>query len=99
MGILEASGNLRAISGFDSKYKLLQPASRKLFRFLYDFREPYFTEDNIEQLSGSVEKNYEDKNRWFAKAFERAGFDVMLVDESWDQFKTDADFPSCILVI
>src|SRR5579872_3182440 len=63
------------------------------FKILYDFREPYFTENNIAQLSKMIARNYEDKNRWVAKAFEKAGFDVMLVDQSWDQFKTGTDFP------
>ena len=69
------------------------------FRLLYGFREPYFTEANIAKLSQSIAENYHDKQRWVAKAFKKAGFDIMVLDQSWDQFKTAADFPRFVPIM
>lgn len=62
------------------------------FRLLYGFQEPYFTRENIAQLSKAISNNYKHKDRWVAAAFKKADFDIMLVDQSWDQFKTETDF-------
>ncbi len=69
------------------------------FRVLYGFREPYFTEANIAKLSQSIAQNYRNKDQWVAKAFEKAGFDIMIVDQSWDQFKTNGDFPRFVPIM
>lgn len=69
------------------------------FRLLYGFEEPYFTEANIAKLSQSIAKNYHHKQQWVAKAFEKAGFDIMILDQSWDQFKTATDFPRFVPIM
>lgn len=61
------------------------------FRILYDFKDPYFTASNVEALSEAVEKNYSDYRSWFHRAFEEAGFELMFLDQYWDQLNTEID--------
>ena len=61
------------------------------FQKLYDFDDLYFTENNIQDLSGQVEENYTDYRRWFDEAFHRAGFELMFQDQWWRPINTYAD--------
>jgi uncharacterized protein len=61
------------------------------FRRLYGFNEPYFTKDNIEELSGRIEKNYDDYSSWFDEAFQKTGYELMFIDQYWKPFNVDID--------
>lgn len=61
------------------------------FQILYDFREPYFSASNVADLSEEVEKNYLDYRSWFHRAFEKAGFELMFLDQYWNQLNTEID--------
>jgi hypothetical protein len=61
------------------------------FKILYDFKDPYFTASNIVALSEAVEKNYSDYRSWFHEAFEKAGFELMFLDQYWNQLNTEID--------
>ena len=63
----------------------------KGFRKLYGFNDLYFTKENIESLSGQVEKNYNDYRTWFDKSFRKAGFEMMFIDQYWKPFNTEID--------
>lgn len=63
----------------------------KGFQKLYDFDEMYFTASNIKGLSAQVESNYSDFDNWYAKAFEKAGFEIMFNDQYWNPFNVDID--------
>jgi hypothetical protein len=61
------------------------------FQLLYDFQDLYFNETNMEVLSAQVEANYADYRRWFSDAFDRAGFELMFLDQYWDPFNVEVD--------
>ncbi len=61
------------------------------FRLLYGLTDPAFTEANVRTLSAEITANYGQKDAWFEKAFRRAGFEVMLVDQYWNAFNTELD--------
>jgi len=61
------------------------------FKILYDFQDPYFTATNVVALSEQVEKNYSDYRKWFHQAFEKAGFELMFLDQYWNQLNTEID--------
>jgi hypothetical protein len=63
----------------------------KGFRKLYDFNDLYFTESNIPNLSAQIEKNYRDYRTWFDSAFNKAGFELMFLDQYWKPFNTEVD--------
>ena len=63
----------------------------KGFRKLYDFNDLFFTKNNIEKLSGQVEEKYKDYRTWFDEAFQRAGFELMFIDQYWKPFNTEID--------
>ncbi len=63
----------------------------KGFQKLYDFNDLYFTKDNIATLSGQITENYKDYGAWFDKAFHKAGFELMFVDQYWKPFNTELD--------
>jgi hypothetical protein len=63
----------------------------KGFRKLYDFDDLYFTQANIPQLSAQIEKNYRDYRSWFDSAFQKAGFELMFLDQYWKPFNTEID--------
>jgi hypothetical protein len=63
----------------------------KGFRKLYNFDELFFTRENIEELSGSIENNYKDYRKWFDKSFHKAGFELMFIDQYWNPFNTKID--------
>jgi hypothetical protein len=63
----------------------------KGFRKLYDFRDLYFTRDNIAKLSPGIEENYKNYSQWFDKAFSKAGYELMFIDQFWKPFNTDLD--------
>jgi hypothetical protein len=60
-------------------------------KLLYGFRDPYFTEKNIRELSAEIASNYSHREEWYEKAFRQAGFEIMLVDQYWNAFNTDVD--------
>ena len=57
------------------------------FRILYGFREPYFTRENVLELSQKIEKNYREFDIWYPEAFKKANFSLMLNDQYWDQLR------------
>ncbi len=61
------------------------------FKILYDFQDPYFTASNMVALSEEIEKNYSDYRKWFHQAFEQAGFELMFLDQYWNQLNTEID--------
>lgn len=63
----------------------------KGFNKLYDFKDPFFTKDNIASLSDKIEENYTDYNGWFDKAFREAGYEIMFLDQYWKPFNTEID--------
>ncbi len=63
----------------------------KGFNKLYDFDDLFFTKENIARLSSEIEKNYSDYDSWFEKAFRKAGFEVMFLDQYWKPFNTEID--------
>ncbi len=58
---------------------------------LYDFRDPYLTEQNISDIAAKVEENYRNYDEWFDKAFRKAGYDVMFLDQYWKPMNTEID--------
>lgn len=63
----------------------------KGFRKLYGFNDLYFTKDNISELSKRIEENYKNYRSWFDEAFNRAGYDLMFIDQYWKPFNTELD--------
>lgn len=63
----------------------------KGFQKLYDFKDLYFTRDNIHELSAKIEENYKNYNSWFDKAFHKAEFELMFIDQYWKPFNTEID--------
>jgi len=63
----------------------------KGFKQLYDFDDLSFTRDNIAELSTIIEENYKDYRKWFDEAFNKAGFEIMFIDQYWNPFNTDID--------
>ncbi len=61
------------------------------FRILYDFREPYFTKENIRNLSAQIEENYSNIEQWYEPAFRKSGFELMFVDQYWNPFNMNLD--------
>jgi len=61
------------------------------FQYLYDFEDPYFTKNNIHDLSLNIALNYRDYDAWFDKAFKKANYSVMFNDQYWDTFNTNID--------
>lgn len=61
------------------------------FHMLYDFQDPYFSASNVAGLSEEIEKNYADYRSWFHQAFEMAGFELMFLDQYWNQLNTEID--------
>lgn len=61
------------------------------FKKLYDFDDLYFTRENVERLSTTIEKNYKDYKSWFKASFTRAGYDLMFLDQYWKPFNTEVD--------
>lgn len=59
------------------------------FKKLYDFKDLYFTRENIAQLSPAIEANYKNYESWFDKAFNVAGYDLMFLDQYWKPFNTE----------
>jgi uncharacterized protein len=49
------------------------------FQKLYGFDEPYFTKENLSALAAQVAKRYKDYESWFDEAFQKAGYDQMLL--------------------
>lgn len=61
------------------------------FNILYGYEEPDFTKDGIQSLSEMIAENYKNQDNWYAEAFDRAGFEIMFVDQYWAPFNTDLD--------
>ncbi len=61
----------------------------KGFQILYGFNDSRFTKGGIRSLSEQIAMNYKDRNAWYERAFEKAGFEIMLVDQYWAPFNTD----------
>ncbi len=70
----------------------------KGFQKLYDFKDLYFTESNIHDLSAQVTTNYADYREWFDVAFKKAGFELMFLDQYWKPFNTEMVDPYYALV-
>jgi hypothetical protein len=68
------------------------------FRILYGFNDSFFTKENIVSLSDKIAANYQDYHSWFDQAFEQAGFEVMFIDQYWNQFNTKIDTQHFALV-
>jgi len=60
----------------------------KGLRKLYDFNDLYFTETNIHDLSAQVEDKYSNYRAWFDEVFQKAGFELMFLDQYWKPFNT-----------
>jgi hypothetical protein len=63
----------------------------KGFQTLYDFNDSYFTKKNIQSLSEQIADNYKDYKLWFGEAFNKAGFEIMLIDRYWNRLNTKID--------
>lgn len=61
----------------------------KGFRFLYGYEEPRFSREGIRSLSQEISRNYKNRNGWYEEAFNKAGFEIMFVDQYWAPFNTD----------
>ena len=61
------------------------------FHILYGYKEPYFTKEGIRSLSEKITANYKNRDDWYAEAFEKAGFEIMLVDQYWAPFNIELD--------
>ena len=61
------------------------------FRHLYGYDAPYFTKEGIQSLSEKITVNYQDRDTWYAEAFDKAGFEIMFVDQYWAPFNTKLD--------
>jgi len=63
----------------------------KGFKKLYGFNDLYFTRENIAELSKSIEENYKNYRQWFDKVFQKAGYELMFLDQYWNPFNTELD--------
>ncbi len=61
------------------------------FKILYGYNNPYFTKEGIRSLSEKITENYKNRDDWYAEAFEKAGFEIMFVDQYWAPFNTELD--------
>lgn len=61
------------------------------FKKLYGLKDPYFTRQNIDELSDEIRENYKDYNTWFDKAFRKSGYQLMFLDQYWKPFNRDID--------
>jgi hypothetical protein len=61
------------------------------FRILYGFNDPYFTKEGIRSLSEKITENYKNREDWYAIAFEKAGFEIMFVDQYWAPLNAELD--------
>jgi hypothetical protein len=61
------------------------------FRVLYGYDESRFTKDGIRWLSEQISKNYGRHASWYKEAFTKAGFDIMFVDQYWNNFNVSLD--------
>lgn len=61
------------------------------FQLLYDFDESSFTKGNITALSREISRNYKNYNDWFHRAFMKAGFETMFIDQYWKPMNTEID--------
>jgi len=61
------------------------------FKKLYGFKDLYFTEENIGELSAQVAANYSDFEAWYSKAFSLAGYEIMFNDQYWNPYNVDVD--------
>ena len=65
---------------------------------LYGFNDLYFTKENIAKLSTRIEENYKDYRMWFNEAFQKAGYELMFLDQYWKPFNTKLDNKYFVLV-
>jgi len=61
------------------------------FRVLYGYEESRFSQDGIRLLSEQIGENYSRRAEWYKDAFNKAGFDIMFVDQYWDSFNVNLD--------
>ncbi len=71
----------------------------KGFQKLYGFNEPYFTKDNIAELSARIGQNYKNYELWFKEAFNMAGYELIFLDQWWDNSNTEIDNEYFALVL
>jgi len=58
---------------------------------LYDFNDPYFTEENIPPLSSQIKENYSDYKSWLETACQKAGFELIFLDRYWNSLDCNID--------
>jgi len=58
---------------------------------LYGFNDMYFTKENIGVLNSQIKENYLNYEDWLDSAFNKAGFDLMFVDQYWNPFNCELD--------
>jgi len=63
----------------------------KGFQKLYDFTDLSFTETNILHLSDQILVNYSNYSSWFDSAYNKAGFELMFLDQYWKPFNVNVD--------
>lgn len=63
----------------------------KGFQRLYHMENIQFTRENIQLLTERIEDNYKDYKKWFDKAFNEAGFELMFIDQYWNPFNCVLD--------
>jgi len=61
------------------------------FKVLYGLEAPYFTQEAIHSLSEQIAENYSNREQWYDKAFKAAGFEIMFLDQYWDNFNVNID--------
>lgn len=61
------------------------------FKVLYGLNEPYFTKEAVHSLSEKIAENYSRREQWYDEAVKAAGFEVMFLDQYWDNFNVDID--------
>jgi len=70
----------------------------KGFQKLYDFTDLSFTETNILHLSDQILVNYSNYSSWFDSAYNKAGFELMFLDQYWNPFNSQVDTEHYALV-
>jgi hypothetical protein len=68
------------------------------FRILYGYNDSYFTKEGIRSLSEKITANYRNRDDWYADSFDKAGFEIMFVDQYWAPFNAELDIQYFALV-
>nr|MBD3622682.1 amidohydrolase family protein [Sunxiuqinia sp.] len=71
----------------------------KGYQILYEFDKNSFSKEDVLELEKKVQENYQHSYReWFDSAFQRGNFEIMLVDQYWDQYDVNHETPYYALV-